>query len=79
MCYAFSIPFKLNSVMKVTKPTIDTREALNRLAQPVFFDHLERQSAFEIVMRDGSALQKASAEQAATMWPIEGLKKKVAA
>ena len=65
--------------MKTSKPTIDTREALNRLAQPVFFDHIERQSAFEIVMRDGSALQKASAEQAAAMWPIEGMKKKVAA
>jgi hypothetical protein len=63
--------------MKTSKPTIDTREALNRLAQPVFFDHTERQSAFEIVMRDGSVLQKASAEQAAAMWPIDGLKKKI--
>ena len=64
--------------MKISKISIDTKEALNRLAHPTFFDHIERQSAYEIVMRDGNAKQKASAEQATTMWPIDGLKQKVA-
>ena len=62
--------------MKTSKITIDTKEALNRLAHPTFFDHLERQAAFEIVMRSGNANQKASAEQARVKWPIEGMKAK---
>ncbi|HEY3873937.1 MAG TPA: hypothetical protein VGM92_00540 [Candidatus Kapabacteria bacterium] len=65
--------------MKQNKVTIDTREALNRLAHPTFFDHLVRQEAFDIVMRDGNPLQKQSAEQALLMWPIEGLKRKAVA
>ncbi len=60
--------------MKTTKITIDTREALNRLAHPTFFNHDERRAAFEIVMREGSSVQKASAEQALALWPIEGVK-----
>ncbi len=64
--------------MKPSKITIDTKEALNRLAHPTFFDHLERQAAFEIVMRSGNQSQKASAQQAVSMWPIEGLKKTAA-
>ena len=64
--------------MKTSKISIDAREALNRLAHPTFFDHATRSEAFEIVMRDGTDLQKASAKQATTMWPIEGLKEKIA-
>ena len=64
--------------MKVSKITIDTKEALNRLAHPTFFDHEERRAAFEMVMRDGNQLQKASAEQARVKWPIDGIKEKVA-
>lgn len=65
--------------MKPSKVTIDTREALNRLAHPTFFDHPTRQEAFDIVMRDGNQLQKDSAEQALKLWPIEGLKRKAVA
>jgi len=64
--------------MKTSKITIDTKEALNRLAHPTFFDHIERKSAFEIVMRDGNPSQKASAEQARVLWPIDGMTGKVA-
>ena len=63
--------------MKVTKISIDTKEALNRLAHPTFFDHIERKSAYDIVMRDGTAIQKASADQALLKWPIDGVKLKV--
>ncbi|MDP4198068.1 MAG: hypothetical protein Q8922_01410 [Bacteroidota bacterium] len=63
--------------MKLSKISIDTKEALNRLAHPTFFDHAERQSAYEIVMRDGSEKQKTSAAQALRLWPIDGLKAKV--
>ncbi len=64
--------------MKTSKITIDTKEALNRLAHPTFFDAIERKSAFEIVMRDGNPTQKASAEQAKQIWPFENVSKKVA-
>ena len=64
--------------MKTSKISIDAREALNRLAHPTFFDHAARSEAFEIVMRDGTDVQKASAKQARTKWPIEGLKEKIA-
>jgi hypothetical protein len=60
-----------------TKPTrisIDTKEAVNRLAHPTFFGHEERLAAYEIVMRDGNDKQKASAEQALRLWPINGVK-----
>ncbi len=65
--------------MKPSKITIDTKEALNRLAHPTFFDAMERKSAFEIVMRDGNPSQKASAEQARTLWPFETASTKVIA
>ena len=61
---------------KVSKITIDTKEALNRLAHPTFFDHVERKSCYEIVMRDGTAVQKASADKAILKWPIDGVKSK---
>jgi hypothetical protein len=64
--------------MKVSKITIDTKEALNRLAHPTFFDHIERKSAYDIVMRDGTPVQKTSADQALLKWPIDGLKAKAA-
>jgi hypothetical protein len=64
--------------MKISKITIDTKEALNRLAHPTFFDHEERRAAFEMVMRDGNPIQKASAQQARVKWPIDGIKEKVA-
>ena len=60
-----------------TKPTrisIDTKEAVNRLAHPTFFSHEERLAAYEIVQRDGNDKQKASAEQALRLWPINGVK-----
>jgi hypothetical protein len=60
--------------MKPTKISIDTKEAVNRLAHPTFFDHETRLAAYEIVMRDGNDKQKATAEQALRMWPIEGMK-----
>lgn len=63
--------------MKISKISIDTKEALNRLAHPTFFDHIERKAAFDIVMRDGTTVQKASAEQARTKWPIDGVGAKV--
>ena len=63
--------------MKTSKITIDTREALNRLAHPTFFNHEERRDAFQIVMRDGNALQKQSANQALALWPIDGVKASV--
>ncbi len=74
-----STGFALHPIrMKITKISIDTKEALNRLAHPTFFDHIERKSAYDIVMRDGTAVQKASAEQARTKWPIDGVGTKVA-
>ena len=64
--------------MKVSKIEIDPREALNRLAQPVFFGPAERQSAYDIIMRTGTAAQKESAAQAKKKWPIDGVKATVA-
>jgi hypothetical protein len=60
--------------MKVSKIEIDTREALNRLAQPVFFGPAERQSAYDIIMRTGTPTQKESAVKARQKWPIDGTK-----
>jgi hypothetical protein len=60
--------------MKVSKIEIDSREALNRLAQPVFFGPEERQNAFDIIMRTGTPAQKESAAKARQKWPIDGTK-----
>jgi len=60
--------------MKVSKIEIDPREALNRLAHPIFFDPAQRQNAFDIVMRTGTPTQKASAAKAREKWPIDGSK-----
>jgi hypothetical protein len=63
--------------MKVSKIEIDSREALNRLAHPIFFDPEQRQSAYDIIMRTGTATQKASAAKALLKWPIESTKQTV--
>ena len=64
--------------MKVSKIEIDSREALNRLAHPIFFDSEQRQSAYDIIMRTGTPTQKASAVKAREKWPIDGTKAPVA-
>lgn len=68
--------YLLENVMaaKPSRISIDTKEAVNRLAHPTFFDHEQRAVAYDIVMREGNEKQKASAEQARVMWPIDGLK-----
>ena len=63
--------------MKASKIEIDPREALNRLAHPIFFDPVQRQTAYDIIMRIGTPTQKASAMKAKEKWPIEDVKSPV--